>query len=280
MSKPTVYLFNDDRIPDFPGRGCVADQPQRIDFVGGAEKLSRTWFARLLRLALLPLHSRAPAKSGRCLKLMLWLALASLYFTAQARPIRFWSDAELERNSDLIVIAMPLTNADLLETNSLGWSSGPSFQPRFRGVETAFRVLDVFKGMPANDKIVVHHYRMEPEWGCPPDGPTLRDFACPTTNRWLLYLVKDGTNRYAAVTGQIDPFLSFKIATNLPPRFMLALPLVPPIADADPAIRHPVSIRVPTRLKILRTTDTISAETDTNSLESEMITVGTNMATG
>ena len=180
----------------------------------------------------------------------------------------------------MVVIAVPITNVDLDETNSLGFSSTPAFQSRFRGVDTTFRVLDVFKGMPANDKIVVHHYRVETEWGYPPDGPMLGDFPTGTTNRWLLYLVKDGTNRYAAVTGQVDPFLSFKPATNLPRNLMFGFPMRPPIADADPTVRHPVSIRVPTRLKIVRTADAISAEVDTNSFEPETITVGTNMATG
>jgi hypothetical protein len=54
----------------------------------------------------------------------------------------------------------------------------------------------------------------------------------------------------------------------------------PPITNADPSIRCPVSIRVPTELKIQRTSDTLSVTIDTNSFESTNLMVGTNMVTG
>ena len=57
-------------------------------------------------------------------------------------------------------------------------------------------------------------------------------------------------------------------------------PTLPPITNADPSIRHSVSVRVPTRLKIERTADTLSVTIDTNSFESINLTVGTNMETG
>lgn len=206
--------------------------------------------------------------------------VAGLYLVAHARLVRPWSDDKLEHASDLIVIATAMTNVDLDETNSLGFSGGPAFQPRFRGVDTTFRVLGALKGITANDRIVLHHYRTEPGWGSPPNGPMLVEFPSASTNRWLLFLVKDGGNRYAPVTGQIDPYLSIRSATNVPRNLMFGFPYRPPIADADPSIRYPVSIRVPTRLKVLRTADSISMDTDPNSVETETITVGTNMATG
>jgi hypothetical protein len=55
---------------------------------------------------------------------------------------------------------------------------------------------------------------------------------------------------------------------------------LPPIANADPSIRHPISVKIPTRLKIERTADTLSVAIDTNSFESTNLLVGTNMATG
>ena len=57
-------------------------------------------------------------------------------------------------------------------------------------------------------------------------------------------------------------------------------PILPPIVDADPSIRHSISVRVPTRLKVERTTDMLSVSVDTNSFESTNLTVGTNMITG
>lgn len=56
--------------------------------------------------------------------------------------------------------------------------------------------------------------------------------------------------------------------------------MLPPTADADPAVRHPISVRIPTQLKIVRTADALSVSTDTNSLESTNLTVGANMVTG
>jgi len=56
--------------------------------------------------------------------------------------------------------------------------------------------------------------------------------------------------------------------------------IIPPITNADPSIRCPVSVRVPTKLKIERTSDTLSETIDTNSFESTNLMVGTNMVTG
>jgi hypothetical protein len=57
-------------------------------------------------------------------------------------------------------------------------------------------------------------------------------------------------------------------------------PILPPVTNANPSIRCPISIRVPTKLKIERTTHALSVEIDTNSFESTNITVGTNMIIG
>src|SRR5690348_9897766 len=87
------------------------------------------------------------------LKTILCLALMAVALNpiAQARLVRVWSEAELQNASDLVVVASPIGTKDLDETNSLGWFQSASFQSRFRGVETTFKVLDVRKGMPAND---------------------------------------------------------------------------------------------------------------------------------
>jgi hypothetical protein len=57
-------------------------------------------------------------------------------------------------------------------------------------------------------------------------------------------------------------------------------PTFSPITNADPTILHQISIRVPTKLKIERTTDTLSVAIDKNSFESTNLMVGTNMVTG
>lgn len=141
-------------------------------------------------------------------KLLLCLALVALCVSVSARFVRPWSNAELMEASDLVVIAQPIFTKVLDETNSLGYPSNKTFRSRFRGVETTFKVLDVMKGMPGGDRIVLHYYREELKWGSPPNGPIFISFKAGMTNRYLLYLVKDGPNRYAPVTGQVDPWLS------------------------------------------------------------------------
>lgn len=57
-------------------------------------------------------------------------------------------------------------------------------------------------------------------------------------------------------------------------------PILPPITNANPSIRLPLLVHVPTKLKIERTTDMLSVEIDQTSLAATNLTVGTNMVTG
>jgi hypothetical protein len=111
--------------------------------------------------------------------------------------VRGWSEAELSAASDLVVVGRALKVKDLDETNSLGWSSTATFQSRIRGVETTFKIAAVRKGTPANDQIVLHHYREEIGWGLTPNSPNFISFTPGGTNEYLLYLKLEGTNRYA-----------------------------------------------------------------------------------
>jgi hypothetical protein len=56
--------------------------------------------------------------------------------------------------------------------------------------------------------------------------------------------------------------------------------IIPPITNADPSIRHSVSVRIPTKLKIERSADTLSVTIDTNGFDSTNLMVGANMITG
>ncbi len=210
-------------------------------------------------------------------KTILCLVLAGLNLSAQARITRSWSDAELLKASDLVVVGQPIGTKDLDETNSLGWAQLASFQPRFRGVETTFKVSNVLKGMPDNDRVVLHHYRQEADWGSPPNGPDFLRFAPNDTNKLTLYLIKDGAGRYTPVTGQNDPSSSFKS----PLTKSFGFPLLPPIADANPSIPLPLRVQVPARLKVERRIDMLSVEIDNqSSFEATNLMVGTNMVTG
>jgi hypothetical protein len=55
--------------------------------------------------------------------------------------------------------------------------------------------------------------------------------------------------------------------------------MLPSITNADFSITHPISVRVPTKLQIERTADTLSVTIDTNGFESTNLMVGTNVVT-
>lgn len=75
-------------------------------------------------------------------------------------------------------------------------------------------------------------------------------------------------------------FDSSSTAQSAPKSVQWPGPSLPPVAGADPSIRHPISVKIPTRLKLERTADTLSVAIDTNSFESTNLLVGTNMVTG
>jgi hypothetical protein len=86
------------------------------------------------------------------------------------------------------------------ETNTALWPGN-----KFVGVETTFTVSKILKGNSTNQTIMLHHYRFDPPNVEPPNAPSFVKFTPNNTNQYLLYLVKDGTNRFAPVSGQIDP---------------------------------------------------------------------------
>jgi len=88
---------------------------------------------------------------------------------------------------------------------------------------------------------------------------------------------------------EIEPSLEYKqryleLTGKYAKRFKASAPVgfpeLPPIANADPSIRHPKGFKVPTGLQIERTDDRISIAVDARSLESIKLKVGANMVTG
>src|SRR5258706_9476757 len=57
-------------------------------------------------------------------------------------------------------------------------------------------------------------------------------------------------------------------------------PILPPIEDAEPSKRQVVLVRVPTKLHIERTTETLAVEVDRSSLERTNLLIGAKMVTG
>ena len=56
--------------------------------------------------------------------------------------------------------------------------------------------------------------------------------------------------------------------------------ILPPITNANPSIRVPLLVHVPTKLKIEQASDTLTMEIDKSSLEVTNLMAGTNMVTG
>jgi hypothetical protein len=126
------------------------------------------------------------------------ILLVALSITAFARFFRVWTAAEMQKASDLIVVGTVSQVRDLNETNTVLW---PGW--RFPGVETSFTVSKVLKGDFTNHTVVLHHYRFDHV--IPPNCPCFVILSPTNTNQFLLYLVRDGTARFAPVSGQLDP---------------------------------------------------------------------------
>jgi len=124
--------------------------------------------------------------------------LSILSLMVFARAIRPWTEDEMRNASDLIMVGTVAKVTDLDETNTTLW-----YGFEFRGVETTFNVSKVLKGKISDHEIVLHHYRFTKY--TPKNGPSFLNLVVNATNQYLLYLAKDGTNRFAPVSGQIDP---------------------------------------------------------------------------
>ena len=129
---------------------------------------------------------------------------------SQARIHQAWSDDALNDSATLIVIATPSSitatteRTNLLSNVSVG------------GVETSFRVLTVLKGDRSIKTLVLHHYALVTGQNFI-DGPNLIAFDPKERKQYLMSLQKEADGRYAAVSGQIDPYASLKeFAERLP----------------------------------------------------------------
>lgn len=117
--------------------------------------------------------------------------------SALARAFLPWTEAKMQEASDLILVGTVTKVQDLDETNTRLW---PHW--KFRGVEATVVVSKVLKGDPATRTIVLHYYRFDTERGVPLNGPSFLNLTSTDTNRFLLYLVRDGA-RFAPVSGSL-----------------------------------------------------------------------------
>jgi hypothetical protein len=140
--------------------------------------------------------------------------------SALARGVLGWTEAELQKASQLIVVGTVTKVQGLDETNSTLWPGGT----KLRGLEATFAVSKVLKGDFTNRTVVLHYYRWDtpfktsdPGSASGPDAnsPFLIYLTPTSTNQFLLYLVSDGTSRYAPTSGQLDTaYQSVRAITN------------------------------------------------------------------
>jgi hypothetical protein len=137
----------------------------------------------------------------RIIAVFLILATA---LVAQARLIKGWSYQQLYDQSDLVVIAKPISTQTTTETATL-----PDIRPDIHviGLSTEFNISVVVKGDKSVKQVTLHHYRLAvPEQGTM-NGPSLAAFDPKQNTRFLLFLHREADGRYSPVSGQTDPVL-------------------------------------------------------------------------
>ena len=126
-----------------------------------------------------------------------------------ARGVRLWTQDDLQKASQLIVIGTVTSVRDLDETNSVLWPGSS----KLLGVEATFAVSKVIEGDFTNRTVLLHYYRWDTPYktsdlgsaiGSGVNSPRLIYLMPNDTNQFLLYLVSDGVSRYAPASGQLD----------------------------------------------------------------------------
>jgi hypothetical protein len=192
--------------------------------------------------------------------------------------------------ADLVAKGVVTNVQDLDETNSIAFNGT---EVKLRGVETTFKISKVIKGQLATNTIILHHYRLDQKksnntprvFNFTPknfdkmvinNGYTISQglikFTPNPTNTFDLYLVKDGVNRFAPASGQLDAAFSIHLEA---PSWDSSYN-----HEADPSIREQYQILVPTKLSVKQIQGVLRIQTDKQSIEATNLTIGTNMSVG
>ena len=118
--------------------------------------------------------------------------------SAFARIIHVWTEAEMQKAAQLVIVGTVADVRDLDETNTTLW---PPW--KFIGMEATIKVSKVIKGDFTNSTVALHYYRIYDV--DPANGPSFIHLTPTDTNQFLLYLVPDGASRFSPVSGQQDP---------------------------------------------------------------------------
>src|SRR5580700_465373 len=110
---------------------------------------------------------------------------AATIFVADARAIYLRSYDELDKRSDIIVVAKFISTKDFDEKTVL-----PHISPDISvvGLSTEFEIIAVLKGDPGSKKLVVHHYRLANPKELMFNAPVLASFDPKESAHYLLFL--------------------------------------------------------------------------------------------
>ncbi|MGD0816706.1 MAG: ankyrin repeat domain-containing protein, partial [Verrucomicrobiota bacterium] len=140
------------------------------------------------------------------------LVLAVTTFVADAREAGSLGFRGLDKKTDIIVVAQPVSTKDTAEQIDL-----PNISPPIpvNGLSTEFEVNVVLKGDRSLKKLVVHHYRLKNPDKLMLNAPNLASFDAKESTRYLLFLQREPDGRYAPFD-QVDPASSAMLKLNRP----------------------------------------------------------------
>jgi hypothetical protein len=129
------------------------------------------------------------------------LIVGAATFMADARPINARSYQDLDKLSDIIVVARPVATRDTDEKTIL-----PNISPDILvvGLSSEFEIIASLKGDNRLKKLVVHHYRLAHPHQPMFNAPMLAEFDAEKATRYLLFLQRESDGRYAPFD-QVDP---------------------------------------------------------------------------
>jgi ankyrin repeat protein len=135
--------------------------------------------------------------------------LGATTFMAGARLINVRSYEDLDKTSDVVVVARPVATKDTKEKTVL---RGIAPDVQVVGVSTEFEILAGLKGANLK-KLVVHHYRLAHPNERMGNAPMLAVFDPKRPARYLLFLQRESDGRYAPFE-QVDPLWTSILAVN------------------------------------------------------------------
>ena len=114
-----------------------------------------------------------------------------------------WTYAQLQEQSDLVIIAKPALSVSLEEKVSL-----PNISPATPvvGIKTKLEIRVVLKGDRSIKNVLLHHYALQdPADGQTHGAPQLISFDVKSPTCYLMFLKHEANGSYVPVTGQTDP---------------------------------------------------------------------------